>query len=87
MKQIRWWMPGAVVALALLLGPAVRGQYEPPQIKPPAPVSPSLPIQLPVVPGPLTPVTAPPAPAAPAPPPRQELLLEEIRDLLAKRGP
>ena len=28
----------------------------------------------------------PPAPAAPAPPPRQELLLEEIRDLLAKRG-
>ena len=28
----------------------------------------------------------PPAPATPAPPPRQELLLEEIRDLLAKRG-
>jgi large conductance mechanosensitive channel len=28
----------------------------------------------------------PAAPAAPAPPPRQELLLEEIRDLLAKRG-
>jgi large conductance mechanosensitive channel len=29
----------------------------------------------------------PPAtPAAPAPPPRQELLLQEIRDLLAKRG-
>jgi large conductance mechanosensitive channel len=27
----------------------------------------------------------PPAPATPAPPPRQELLLEEIRDLLAKR--
>ena len=26
-----------------------------------------------------------PAPASPAPPPRQELLLEEIRDLLAKR--
>ena len=29
---------------------------------------------------------APPAPAAPAPPPRQELLLQEIRDLLAKRS-
>ncbi|MGC1521455.1 MAG: large-conductance mechanosensitive channel protein MscL [Steroidobacteraceae bacterium] len=29
---------------------------------------------------------APAAPAAPAPPPRSELLLEEIRDLLAKRG-
>src|SRR5436190_21600466 len=28
----------------------------------------------------------PPAPATPAPPPRQELLLEEIRDLLAKKG-
>ena len=28
----------------------------------------------------------PPAPAAPAPPPRQELLLEEIRDLIAKKG-
>jgi len=28
----------------------------------------------------------PPAPATPAPPPRQELLLEEIRDLLAKRA-
>lgn len=28
---------------------------------------------------------APEAPAAPAPPPRQELLLEEIRDLLARR--
>jgi large conductance mechanosensitive channel len=28
----------------------------------------------------------PPAPATPAPPPRQELLLEEIRDLLAKRS-
>jgi large conductance mechanosensitive channel len=27
-----------------------------------------------------------PAPATPAPPPRQELLLEEIRDLLAKKG-
>jgi large conductance mechanosensitive channel len=27
----------------------------------------------------------PPAPAAPAPPPRQEVLLEEIRDLLRKR--
>ena len=26
-----------------------------------------------------------PAPAAPAPPPRSEMLLEEIRDLLAKR--
>ena len=29
---------------------------------------------------------APAAPAAPAPPPRSELLLEEIRDLLAKRA-
>jgi large conductance mechanosensitive channel len=29
---------------------------------------------------------APPAPAAPAPPPRSEVLLEEIRDLLAKRA-
>jgi large conductance mechanosensitive channel len=29
---------------------------------------------------------APVAPAAPAPPPRSELLLEEIRDLLAKRA-
>jgi large conductance mechanosensitive channel len=28
---------------------------------------------------------APTAPAAPAPPPRSEILLEEIRDLLAKR--
>src|SRR5467141_788089 len=28
---------------------------------------------------------APAAPAAPAPPPKSELLLEEIRDLLAKR--
>ena len=28
----------------------------------------------------------PAAPATPAPPPRQELLLEEIRDLLAKKG-
>jgi large conductance mechanosensitive channel len=28
---------------------------------------------------------APEAPAAPAPPPRQEVLLEEIRDLLARR--
>jgi large conductance mechanosensitive channel len=28
----------------------------------------------------------PEAAAAPAPPPRQEVLLEEIRDLLAKRG-
>ena len=28
----------------------------------------------------------PPAVAAPAPPPRSEVLLEEIRDLLAKRG-
>jgi large conductance mechanosensitive channel len=27
-----------------------------------------------------------PAPAAPAPPPRSEVLLEEIRDLLAKRA-
>ncbi len=27
-----------------------------------------------------------PAPATPAPPPRQEMLLEEIRDLLAKKG-
>jgi large conductance mechanosensitive channel len=27
-----------------------------------------------------------PPPAAPPPTPRQELLLEEIRDLLAKRG-
>jgi large conductance mechanosensitive channel len=29
---------------------------------------------------------APAAPAAPAPPPRSEVLLEEIRDLLAKRA-
>ena len=29
---------------------------------------------------------APPAPAAPAPPPKSEVLLEEIRDLLAKRA-
>jgi large conductance mechanosensitive channel len=29
---------------------------------------------------------APVAPAAPAPPPRSEVLLEEIRDLLAKRA-
>jgi large conductance mechanosensitive channel len=29
---------------------------------------------------------SPAAPATPAPPPRQELLLEEIRDLLAKKG-
>ena len=29
---------------------------------------------------------APAAPAAPAPPPRSEMLLEEIRDLLAKRA-
>ena len=29
--------------------------------------------------------TPPPAPATPAPPPRQEVLLEEIRNLLAKR--
>jgi len=29
---------------------------------------------------------APAAPAAPAPPPKSELLLEEIRDLLAKRA-
>jgi large conductance mechanosensitive channel len=28
---------------------------------------------------------APEAPAAPPPPPKQEVLLEEIRDLLAKR--
>jgi large conductance mechanosensitive channel len=29
---------------------------------------------------------APAAPAAPPPPPREEVLLEEIRDLLAKRA-
>ncbi len=29
--------------------------------------------------------TKPAAPAEPAPPPREEVLLEEIRDLLAKR--
>jgi len=29
---------------------------------------------------------APAAPAAPAPPPKSEVLLEEIRDLLAKRA-
>jgi large conductance mechanosensitive channel len=29
---------------------------------------------------------APPAPATPPPPPRQEILLQEIRDLLAKRA-
>jgi large conductance mechanosensitive channel len=33
----------------------------------------------------LTKPSAPPAPAAAAPPPRQEVLLQEIRDLLAKR--
>jgi large conductance mechanosensitive channel len=30
---------------------------------------------------------APAAPAAPAPPPREEVLLEQIRDLLARRVP
>jgi large conductance mechanosensitive channel len=30
---------------------------------------------------------APAAPAAPPPPPREEVLLEEIRDLLARRTP
>jgi large conductance mechanosensitive channel len=33
----------------------------------------------------LTKPSAPPAPAAPPPAPRQEVLLQEIRDLLAKR--
>ena len=61
MKHIRWWMPGLLATVALVLGPAARGQFEPPQIKPPAPVTPSLPAKLPAVPAPLTPVPAAPS--------------------------
>ena len=75
MKQIRWWMLGgvrsALLVAAVVLGPAAHGQYEPAQVKPPAPTSPmaqaptTLPIPVPTAPAGLAPV---PAPLTPVPP-------------------